>query len=141
MIRFFVYEEYGAKYESMVREMAATSKHIPNWHAYERGIEALANSLISSSSHQGTNRKGLTFEDLLIKVCVRMLDHQEDMIDQSSVSPYNESASILYSLQISTNILLSLIAPSHAQKLRRCYAGSGRRRRRSTGPPMIKKHE
>jgi len=70
MTRFFVYEEYGAKYESMLRDMATTSKQIPNWHAYERGIEALAHSLTSSSPRGGTNRKGLTFEDLLIKVGV-----------------------------------------------------------------------
>ena len=68
MARFFVYEEYGAKYESMLRDMSTTSKQIPNWHAYERGIEALAHSLTSNSNHLGTNRKGLTFEDLLIKV-------------------------------------------------------------------------
>lgn len=70
MTRFFVYEEYGAKYESMLHDMAMTSKQIPTWHAYERGIEALAHSLISSNSYGRTNRKGLTFEDLLIKVGV-----------------------------------------------------------------------
>ena len=68
MARFFVYEEYGAKYESTLRDMALASKHIPNWHAYERGIEALAHSLFSVKSRDGRNRKGLTFEDLLIKV-------------------------------------------------------------------------
>ncbi len=70
MTRFFVYEEYGAKYESMLHNMATTSKQIPNWHAYERGIEALAHSLLSNNSNRGTSRKGLTFEDLLIKVGV-----------------------------------------------------------------------
>ncbi|KAL8787962.1 MAG: hypothetical protein Q9195_007550 [Heterodermia aff. obscurata] len=70
MTRFFVYEEYGAKYESTLRDMALASKHIPNWHAYERGIEALANSLLTANVHDRSNRKGLTFEDLLIKrVC------------------------------------------------------------------------
>jgi len=75
MTRFFVYEEYGAKYESMLRDMTTTSKQIPNWHAYERGIEALAHSLLSSNLQGGTNRKGLTFEDLLIKVGVVALAH------------------------------------------------------------------
>ena len=75
MTRFFVYEEYGAEYESMLRDMATTSKHIPNWHAYERGIEALAHSLTSNSSQGGTNRKGLTFADLLIKVDVSAPAH------------------------------------------------------------------
>lgn len=65
---FFIYEEYGAKYESMMLEMTAASKAIPNWHIYERGIEALANSLFSTSSQAVQSRKGLAFEDLLIKV-------------------------------------------------------------------------
>ena len=67
-MRFFVYEEYGAKYELMLRDLTSTSRTIPNWHAYERGIEALANSLTPSSSQGEVSRKGLTFEDLLIKV-------------------------------------------------------------------------
>ena len=66
--RFFVYEEYGARYESMLREMTNTSKTIPHWEAYERGIEALANTLAPTSGSDGTNKKGLTFADLLIKV-------------------------------------------------------------------------
>ena len=52
----------------MLREMAATSRTIPHWHAYERGIEALANTLAPTSGLDGTNKKGLTFADLLIKV-------------------------------------------------------------------------
>ncbi|KAL8831633.1 MAG: hypothetical protein Q9191_000747 [Dirinaria sp. TL-2023a] len=68
MPRFFVYEEYGAKYESMLCDMAATSKQIPIWQAYERSIEAMAHSLVPSHGHESGNRKGLTFEDLLIKI-------------------------------------------------------------------------
>ena len=68
MSRFFVYEEYGARYETMLCDMTATSKAIPNWHAYERGIEALANTLAPTSGREGFSRKGLTFGDLLIKV-------------------------------------------------------------------------
>ncbi|KAI4254091.1 MAG: hypothetical protein L6R42_007332 [Xanthoria sp. 1 TBL-2021] len=70
--RFFVYEEYGAKYELMLREMSSTSKSITNWHAFERSIEALANSLASSSGSEESARKGLSFEDLLIKPIQRI---------------------------------------------------------------------
>ncbi|KAL8853564.1 MAG: hypothetical protein Q9221_001550 [Calogaya cf. arnoldii] len=70
--RFFVYEEYGAKYELMLREMSSTSKSIANWHAFERSIEALANSLASSSGGEEGARKGLSFEDLLIKPIQRI---------------------------------------------------------------------
>ncbi|KAL8735333.1 MAG: hypothetical protein Q9166_000878 [cf. Caloplaca sp. 2 TL-2023] len=70
--RFFVYEEYGAKYEMMLRDMTSTCKSITNWHAFERSIEALANSLASSSGSEESARKGLAFEDLLIKPIQRI---------------------------------------------------------------------
>ncbi len=73
MSRFFIYEEYGAQYESMLRDMTSTSKTIPNWHVYERGIEALANSWATTNSSSTYTKKGLTFEDLLIKVCGKLL--------------------------------------------------------------------
>lgn len=68
MGRFFIYEEYGAKYELMLRDMTVTSKSISNWNAFERSIEALANALTLSNTNDDNGRKGLTFEDLLIKV-------------------------------------------------------------------------
>ncbi|KAL8748963.1 MAG: hypothetical protein Q9184_007004 [Pyrenodesmia sp. 2 TL-2023] len=70
--RFFIYEEYGAQYELMLRDMALTSKSISNWHAFERSIEALANSLSTSSGSEESARKGLAFEDLLIKPIQRI---------------------------------------------------------------------
>ncbi|KAL8922715.1 MAG: hypothetical protein Q9208_005028 [Pyrenodesmia sp. 3 TL-2023] len=70
--RFFIYEEYGAQYELMLRDMALTYKSISNWHAFERSIEALANSLATSSGNEESARKGLAFEDLLIKPIQRI---------------------------------------------------------------------
>ena len=72
MSRLFIYEEYGAQYESMLRDMTSTSKTIPNWHVYERGIEALANSWASANSCSMHTKKGLTFEDLLIKASEKL---------------------------------------------------------------------
>ena len=69
-----MYEEYAAKYESMLRNMASLSKTMPNWAAYERGIEALVNSLVPQSSGIEDSRKCLTLEDLLIKVFLGCLD-------------------------------------------------------------------
>jgi len=68
MSQFFIYEEYGARYESMLHDMNFASRSIPNWPAYERGLEALANTLAPVNVREGCNRKGLTFGDLLIKV-------------------------------------------------------------------------
>ncbi|KAL8797083.1 MAG: hypothetical protein Q9182_007264 [Xanthomendoza sp. 2 TL-2023] len=84
--RFFVYEEYGAKYESMLRELSTNSKSIPNWHAFERSIEALANSLASSSGSEESVKKGLAFEDLLIKPIQRICKYPllfEDLVSNT----------------------------------------------------------
>ncbi|KAL8866971.1 MAG: hypothetical protein Q9174_005962, partial [Haloplaca sp. 1 TL-2023] len=70
--RLHVYEEYGAKYELMLRDMATTAKSITNWQAFERCIESLANSLAASSVRDEPKRKGLSLEDLLIKPIQRI---------------------------------------------------------------------
>ncbi|KAL8965916.1 MAG: hypothetical protein Q9197_006264 [Variospora fuerteventurae] len=70
--RFFIYEEYGAQYQLMLRDMVLTSKSISNWQAFERSIEALANSLAPTSGSEDSAKKGLAFEDLLIKPIQRI---------------------------------------------------------------------
>ncbi|KAI9870394.1 MAG: hypothetical protein M1830_004299 [Pleopsidium flavum] len=96
MNRFFAYEEYGAKYEMMVQDMASTYSSIPNWHAYERGIEALANSLTSINGREANSRKGLTFGDLLIKPIQRVCKYPllfSDLHKQTPVIDCPESHS------------------------------------------------
>ena len=56
--------------------MASLSKTMPNWAAYERGIEALMNSLVPQSNGIEDSRKCLTLEDLLIKVFLQRLDER-----------------------------------------------------------------
>ncbi|CZR50979.1 uncharacterized protein PAC_00854 [Phialocephala subalpina] len=70
MNRFFVYEEYGAKYEIMLKDLATAYRTIPQWETFQRGLEALASSLSSINSQQENARKALTIGDLLVKrVC------------------------------------------------------------------------
>jgi hypothetical protein len=68
MNRFFIYEEYGAKYETMLKDLANAYKTIPQWENFQRGLEALASSLASINSQQENARKALTIGDLLVKV-------------------------------------------------------------------------
>jgi hypothetical protein len=68
MHRFFAYEEYGAKYELMVKDVASTYRTIPQWEVYQRGLEALAASLASINSQNEHTRKSMTVGDLLVKV-------------------------------------------------------------------------
>jgi hypothetical protein len=73
MHRFFVYEEYGAKYEMMVKDVASTHRTIPQWDTYQKGLEALASSLSSINCQEEHSKKSLTVGDLLVKVSIKGL--------------------------------------------------------------------
>jgi hypothetical protein len=68
MHRFFAYEEYGAKYELMVKDVASTYRTIPQWEVYQKGLEALAASLASINSQSEQSKRSMTVGDLLVKV-------------------------------------------------------------------------
>ncbi|KFZ11915.1 hypothetical protein V501_04491 [Pseudogymnoascus sp. VKM F-4519 (FW-2642)] len=60
MHRFFAYEEYGAKYEMMVKNVASAYKTLPQWEEYQKGLEALAASLEPTNIQNGQPNKSLT---------------------------------------------------------------------------------
>ncbi|KAJ1331573.1 RhoGEF domain-containing protein [Microdochium nivale] len=70
--RFFVYEEYGAKYEMMIKDVASANHAMPGWESYQRGLEALAASLGSKHQHLDDSKKALTLADLLVKPIQRV---------------------------------------------------------------------
>ncbi|KAI2635919.1 Dbl homology domain-containing protein [Xylaria nigripes] len=72
MNRFFIYEEYGARYELMIKDVASTHRMLPHWEDYQKGIEALAASLSTANNHSGSSRKSLTIGDLLVKPIQRI---------------------------------------------------------------------
>ncbi|TGJ80056.1 hypothetical protein E0Z10_g8712 [Xylaria hypoxylon] len=72
MHRFLIYEEYGARYELMIKDVASTHRMLPHWENYQKGIEALASSLNASNNHPGQSRKSLTIGDLLVKPIQRI---------------------------------------------------------------------
>ncbi|PBP19580.1 hypothetical protein BUE80_DR009600 [Diplocarpon rosae] len=72
MNRFFVYEEYGAKYEMMIKDVANAYRTIPQWETYQKGFEALASSLASINSQHDNAKKALTIGDLLVKPIQRV---------------------------------------------------------------------
>ncbi|KAF6840039.1 rho guanyl nucleotide exchange factor [Colletotrichum plurivorum] len=72
MNRFFIYEEYGAKYEMMIKDVASAHRTMPQWDTYQKGIEALASSLGSANTHDDHSKKSLTIGDLLVKPIQRI---------------------------------------------------------------------
>ncbi|KAI1382100.1 Dbl homology domain-containing protein [Hypoxylon crocopeplum] len=72
MNRFFIYEEYGAKYEMMIKDVASAHRTLPQWETYQKGLEALAASLGATNHHLDHSRKSLTIGDLLVKPIQRI---------------------------------------------------------------------
>ncbi|KAI0486421.1 Dbl homology domain-containing protein [Xylaria cf. heliscus] len=70
--RFLIYEEYGARYELLIKDIASTHRMLPDWENYQKGIEALAASLSAASNYSGHSRKSLTIGDLLVKPIQRI---------------------------------------------------------------------
>lgn len=68
MNRFFIYKEYGAKYEMMIKDVASVNETMPEWETYQKGLEALASTLGSAKSNGDRTKKSLTIGDLLVKV-------------------------------------------------------------------------
>lgn len=67
MHQFFVYKEYGAKYEIMIKDATSALENLPEWEIHQKGLEAFAFTMESSPSGGGS-RKSLTIGDLLVKV-------------------------------------------------------------------------
>lgn len=72
MNRLFIYEEYGAKYEMMIKDIASAHRTMPQWETYQKGLEALASSVGPSSNHGDKSKKSLTIGDLLVKPIQRV---------------------------------------------------------------------
>ncbi|KAK3341712.1 hypothetical protein B0T25DRAFT_350820 [Lasiosphaeria hispida] len=72
MNRFFIYEEYGAKYELMIKDVASAHRTMPKWQSYQKGLEVLAASLESVNSQDDRSKKSLTIGDLLVKPIQRV---------------------------------------------------------------------
>ncbi|KAF5549444.1 hypothetical protein FMEXI_4256 [Fusarium mexicanum] len=65
MHRFFMYQEYGAKYEMMIKDATSALENLPEWELHQKGLEAFAFTMEPSPSSD--SRKALTIGDLLVK--------------------------------------------------------------------------
>lgn len=70
--RFFIYEEYAAKYEMMIKDVRSAYRIMPDWDDYQKGIEALAWSVDALGKHSDDAKRALTTGDLLVKPIQRL---------------------------------------------------------------------
>lgn len=77
MSRFRVYEEYGANYELVQRDVDETQRAISTWADFDRAIELLSAHVNPVQSKEANRKKAMTVKDLLIKVsheyCIRLI--------------------------------------------------------------------
>lgn len=67
MNQFFIYKEYGATYELMIKDVASANQAMPQWDSYQKGLEALALMLSSAKDAEERSKEALTIGDLLVK--------------------------------------------------------------------------
>ncbi|KAF4587717.1 Dbl homology domain-containing protein [Ophiocordyceps camponoti-floridani] len=72
MNRFFIYKEYGAKYELMIKDVASAHQVMPQWETHQKGLEMLASVLGSAKNAKDQGKKALTMGDLLVKPIQRV---------------------------------------------------------------------
>ncbi|KAL7938941.1 hypothetical protein V8C35DRAFT_328821 [Trichoderma chlorosporum] len=70
--RLFIYEEYGATYEMMIKDIASAQQTMPDWETYQKGLETLAMALGSAKDSEEGAKKALTINDLLVKPIQRI---------------------------------------------------------------------
>ncbi|KAF5986936.1 hypothetical protein FBULB1_2215 [Fusarium bulbicola] len=64
MHRFFMYQEYGAKYEMMIKDATSALENLPEWELHQKGLEAFAFTMEPSPSSD--SRKALTIDVLCL---------------------------------------------------------------------------
>ncbi|EEU48396.1 uncharacterized protein NECHADRAFT_74501 [Fusarium vanettenii 77-13-4] len=85
---FFIYKEYGAKFEMMRRDIAAAHVGFPEWEVHQKGVEALGFSVGSPKGQEGGSNKALTVNDLLIKDRLVFPDRRLDADSKNQIRAF-----------------------------------------------------
>nr|POE66095.1 hypothetical protein CFP56_54356 [Quercus suber] len=67
MERFQAYEEFGARYDLVQRDIDEAQHTLLAWQDYDRAIEAISSTVNPVKSREANRKKALTIKDLLIK--------------------------------------------------------------------------
>lgn len=68
IFRLTLYEEFGANYELVLRDIEETRRATLSWQEFDRAIEALSAHVNPVRSREANQKKAMTVKDLLIKV-------------------------------------------------------------------------
>ncbi|RSL76586.1 hypothetical protein CEP51_009829 [Fusarium floridanum] len=85
---FFIYKEYGAKFEMIRRDIAAAHQGFPEWEVHQKGVETLGFSVGSPKGQEGGSNKALTVNDLLIKDRLVFPDRRLDADSKNQIRSF-----------------------------------------------------
>ncbi|KAK3683238.1 hypothetical protein LTR37_020413 [Vermiconidia calcicola] len=85
--RFAVYEDYGANYELVQRDVDEIQRGILAWPDFDRAIEALSAHVNPVKSREANRKKAMTVKDLLIKPIQRLPRYELMFSDLCKVTP------------------------------------------------------
>lgn len=71
--RFDLYEEFGANYELVLRDIEETRRAMLSWPDFDKAIEALSAHVNPVKSRDVNRKKAMTVKDLLIKVSLKIV--------------------------------------------------------------------
>lgn len=82
-----MYEDYGANYELVQRDVEETQRVIAAWSDFDRAIELLSSHVNPVQSKEANKKKAMTVKDLLIKVSTTADDTEStDLSDYLSAN-------------------------------------------------------
>ncbi|CAK3948546.1 Dbl homology domain-containing [Lecanosticta acicola] len=87
MERFSAYEDYGANYELVQRDIDETQRSIPIWQEFDKAIEALSAHVNPMKSREANRKRAMTVKDLLIKPVQRIPRYELLFNDLCKLTP------------------------------------------------------
>lgn len=65
---FKLYEDFCCNFELLLQDVSLLRGSIPNWEAFEGGIESLSKSVTSLENKLLTDNRSMSLSDLVVKV-------------------------------------------------------------------------
>ncbi|KAK5171316.1 uncharacterized protein LTR77_004460 [Saxophila tyrrhenica] len=85
--RFAMYEDYGANYELVQRDIDETQRGMLSWPDFDRAIEVLSAHVNPVKSREANKKRALTVKDLLIKPIQRLPRYELIFSDLCKLTP------------------------------------------------------
>ncbi|SMR50725.1 unnamed protein product [Zymoseptoria tritici ST99CH_1E4] len=87
MLRFAAYEDYGANYDLIQRDVDDTQRAISGWADFDKAIEAISAHVNPMRTREANRKRAMTVKDLLIKPIQRLPRYELLFSDLHKLTP------------------------------------------------------